>query len=75
MGALAAGLLAAALLLRAPTVEGPPLPQASSAAAESIETLDLLIAGEDLDLATEADLYFYEWVAAAAETPAGDGMG
>jgi hypothetical protein len=51
------------------------LPQASSAAAESIETLDLLVAGEDLDLATEADLDFYEWVAAAAETPAGDGMG
>jgi hypothetical protein len=75
-GAIAAGLLAAALLLRAPTGDGPPLPEPSATGtAETIEALDLLAAGEDLDLATEADLDFYEWVAAAAEAPAGDGVG
>ena len=75
-GAVAAGLLAAALLLRAPSGSPPQLPQVSSpAGAETIEALDVLVAGEDLELATEADLDFYEWVAAAADTPANDGVG
>jgi len=74
VGALAAGLLAAALLLRSPSEVGAPVQVASTPASVDVpqDPLELLTAGEDLDLATEADLDFYAWV--ELETAA-DGVG
>jgi hypothetical protein len=74
VGALAAGVLAAALLLRSPSETGVPVQVAATPSSADVqqEPLDLLIAGEDLDLATEADLEFYAWV--ELET-ADDGVG
>lgn len=62
-GALAAGVLAAVLLWRAPPdANAPPTVASSSPADMQQDSLELLAAGEDLDLATEADLDFYVWV-------------
>ena len=63
-GALAAGVLAAALLLQSPTRTGLPAPVAATASSTDVQQdpLELLTAGEDLDLAAEADLEFYAWV-------------
>ncbi len=64
VGALAAGLLAAALLLQSPSQTGLPAQVAATTTSANVqqEPLELLTAGEDLDLATEADLEFYAWV-------------
>ncbi|MEY2920633.1 MAG: hypothetical protein RL261_1938 [Pseudomonadota bacterium] len=64
VGALAAGLLAAVLLLRSPSETGAPVQVAATPASADVpqDPLELLTAGEDLDLATEADLDFYAWV-------------
>jgi hypothetical protein len=73
-GALAASVLAAVLLLRSPSETGAPV-QATAASTHADvrqDPLELLTAGEDLDLATEADLEFYAWV--ELET-ADDGVG
>lgn len=74
VGALAAGLLAAVLLLRSPSETGAPVQVAATPASADVpqDPLELLTAGEDLDLATEADLDFYAWV--ELETDA-DGVG
>ena len=70
VGALAAGVLAAALLLRMPTDDtgraGATASRAPQSAAQ--EPLELLAAGEDFELATaEEDLDFYAWIELAAE--------
>ena len=70
-GALAAAVLAAALLLRT-TPDTPTTVAVSAPADAQPEAFDLLAAGEDLELATEADLDFYDWVELAT---ADDGVG
>ncbi|MGL6222945.1 MAG: hypothetical protein ACRC6L_05110 [Steroidobacteraceae bacterium] len=63
-GALAAAALVAVLLLRAPAepdVNGGPVVVAA-AADQTLDPLVLMAAGDDLELATEADLDFYAWV-------------
>ena len=64
VGALAAGVLAAVLLLQSPSPTGLPAQVAATATSTNVQQdpLELLTAGEDLDLATEADLEFYAWV-------------
>ena len=73
-GALAASVLAAVLMLRAPSENGAPAQVAATAGSADAQQdpLELLAAGEDLELATEADLEFYAWV--ELET-AEDGVG
>ena len=73
-GALAASVLAAVLLLRAPSENGAPAQVAATVGSVDAQQdpLELLAAGEDLELATEADLEFYAWV--ELET-ADDGVG
>jgi len=70
-GALAAAVLAAALLLRT-TPDTPATVAVSAPADTQPEAFDLLAAGEDFELATEADLDFYAWVELAT---ADDGVG
>ena len=67
-------VLAAALLLHSPSETGAPVQVAATATSADVQQdpLELLAAGEDLDLATEADLEFYAWV--ELET-ADDGVG
>ena len=62
------------LLLRSPPeTSAPAQVVASTGSAEAQQdSLELLAAGEDLELATEADLEFYAWV--ELETAA-DGVG
>jgi hypothetical protein len=63
-GALAVVALAAVLLLRAPAepeVNGGPV-VVDAAAEQALDPLVLMAAGDDLELATEADLDFYAWV-------------
>jgi hypothetical protein len=74
IGALAASVLAAVLLLRAPSETGAPAQVAATPTSADVrqDPLELLTAGEDLDLVTEADLEFYAWV--ELET-ADDGVG
>ena len=74
VGALAASVLAAVLLLRSPSQTGAPAQVAATPTNVDVpqDPLELLTAGEDLDLATEADLEFYAWV--ELET-ADDGVG
>ena len=74
VGALAASVLAAVLLLRSPSQTGAPAQVAATPTHVDVpqDPLELLTAGEDLDLATEADLEFYAWV--ELET-ADDGVG
>jgi len=66
-GALAAGVLAVALVLRLPATA----PSADAGPANPPAPVELLAAGEDLDIAAEADLGFFEWIASAQE----DGVG
>ena len=72
-GALAASVLAA-VLLRSPSETGVPVQVAATAANADVpqDPFELLAAGEDLALATEADLEFYAWVELAM---ADDGVG
>ena len=74
VGALAASVLAAVLLLRSPSQTGAPEQVAATPTNVDVpqDPLELLTAGEDLDLATEADLEFYAWVELAM---ADDGVG
>ncbi len=64
VGALAASVLAGVLLLRSPSETSAPVPVAATPTNADVrqDPLELLTAGEDLDLATEADLEFYVWV-------------
>ena len=55
----ASAALVAVLLWRAPAE--PPVPVASSGATEAIDTLEVVAAGDDLDLVAE-DLEFYVWL-------------
>ena len=73
-GALAASVLAAVLLLRSPSETGVPSQVATTPPISDVrqDPLELLTAGEDLELATEADLEFYAWVELEA---ADDGVG
>ena len=65
-GALAAGVLVAALVLRGP-VGGEGSPVASHPAALGQEPLEMLAAGEEFEIATsDEELEFYEWVDLAA---------
>ena len=70
----AGALAASVLLLRAPSENGAPAQVAATAGSADAQQdpLELLAAGEDLELATEADLEFYAWV--ELET-ADDGVG
>ena len=63
-GALAASVLAAVLLLRSPSETVAPAQVAAAPANADVpqDPFELLTAGEDLALATEADLEFYAWV-------------
>jgi hypothetical protein len=74
VGALAASVVAAALLLRAPGFDSAPNPSAQLPLVPEAEAVELLAAGEDLELATEADLDFYAWVE-AANASASNGIG
>ena len=74
VGALAASVLAAALLLRGPVFDPAPDPSAQLPVAPEADAVELLAAGEDLELATEADLDFYAWVE-AADSSAANGRG
>jgi hypothetical protein len=66
VGAMAAGVLAAVLLLRGPAEVEPPS-VASHPAALGQEPLEMLAAGEEFEIATsEEELEFYEWVEVAA---------
>jgi hypothetical protein len=75
VGALAAGVLAAVLLLNSPTDTGVSVQVAATAGSADTQQdpLELLAAGEDLELVTQADLEFYAWV--QSETAADDGVG
>ncbi len=66
-GTLAASVLAAALLLRLPGGTAPePGVVAADPATAGRESLEMLAAGEEFEIATaDEDLEFYEWVAAA----------
>jgi hypothetical protein len=69
--AAASAALVAVLLVRAP--DEPAAPVAASGDTGGIEALELLAAGEDLDLATE-DPEFYAWLEfAALDDPDGQG--
>jgi negative regulator of sigma E activity len=80
LGALAAGVLVAVVVWRMPdetqapvaarTVGAPAVPAADSLP----EPLELLTSGEDLELATSADLDFYAWVELTT-ADAADGVG
>lgn len=70
-GAVAAAVLAAVLLWRSPAPDDAVVATAPAADTQQ-GPLELLAAGEDLDLAAEADLDFYAWVELAT---ADDGVG
>jgi hypothetical protein len=74
LGVLAASVVAVALLLRGPGSEPAPSSSAQLPVVPEAEAVELLAAGEDLELATEADLDFYAWVA-AADSAASSGIG
>ena len=62
-GAMAAAVFAAVLLWRSPAPdEGSAVTAANPSVDVQPDPLELLAAGEDLDLAAEADLDFYAWV-------------
>jgi hypothetical protein len=76
-GTLAASVLAGALVLRAPTgtVDSTPATAATHEPAVGQESLELLAAGEEFEIATaDEDLEFYEWVEVAT-TDTGNGQG
>ena len=74
LGALAASVVAVALLLRGTGFDPAPNPSAQLPAVPEADAVELLAAGEDLELATEADLDFYAWVE-AAHSAASNGIG
>ena len=74
LGALAASIVAVALLLRGPGFDPAPNPSAQLPVVPEAEAVELLAAGEDLELATEADLDFYAWVQ-AADSSVSNGIG
>lgn len=59
MAVAASAVLVAVLLWRAPAES--PVPVASSGATEAIDALEIVAAGDDLDLVAE-DLEFYVWL-------------
>jgi hypothetical protein len=63
-GAVAAAALVAVLLLRSPDApEAVVVPVATNGAADAtLDPLVIVAAGDDLELAAEADLEFYAWV-------------
>lgn len=71
-GAVAAAVLAAVLLWRSPAPDDSAAVASAPAADTQQDALELLAAGEDLELAAEADLDFYAWVELAT---ADDGVG
>jgi hypothetical protein len=75
-GALAAGVLVAALMLRGPAdSDRAPAVAGSQPAALAQEPLELLAAGEEFEIATsDEELEFYEWVEVAA-VDAANGQG
>jgi len=68
----ASAALVAVLLWRAPAES--PQPVAGSGVADSIEALEMVAAGDDLDLMAE-DLEFYEWIEQAALDAGPGGQG
>ena len=74
LGALAASVVAAALLLWGPGFDPAPNPSVQMPVVPEAEAVELLAAGEDLELATEADLDFYAWVE-ATDSSASNGIG
>jgi hypothetical protein len=70
--ALAGAVLVAVVLWRAPDV-GAPAARQAQAVAQPVEPVELVAAGDDLDLVTE-DLGFYEFVAQETGGP-GNGNG
>ena len=75
-GALAASCVLAALLLwrMPPEGTGSTAAPVAQAPAAPVDAVELLAAGEDLELAAEADLEFYAWVELAS-TATNDGNG
>ena len=63
-GAVATAALVAVLVLRAPTSSESSAPAVvvDGAAEQTLDPLVVLAAGDDLELAVEADLEFYAWV-------------
>lgn len=68
----ASAALVAVLLWRAPADS--PQPVAGSSVAESLEALEMVAAGDDLDLVAE-DLEFYAWLEQAGPEVDADGQG
>lgn len=64
VGALAAGVLGAVLLLRGPSQVGPqPRPMAATPATLTQGTIEMIAAGDEFDIATADEaLEFYRWV-------------
>lgn len=64
VGALAASVLAAALLLRGPSQDGPePRPMAATPATLTQGTIEIIAAGDEFEIATADEaLEFYRWV-------------
>ncbi|HET7204745.1 MAG TPA: hypothetical protein VFI92_15400 [Steroidobacteraceae bacterium] len=75
VGALAAGVLGAALLLRGPSPEGPrPRPMAATPATLTQGTIEMIAAGDEFEIATADEaLEFYRWVEQATTNGAGEG--
>jgi hypothetical protein len=71
--ALAASVIGVAFLLRGPLTEPTAEPVAEAPFAP-VEAMELLAAGEDLEIAAEADLDFYAWVESVAASPS-NGVG
>ena len=67
VGAVAAGVLAAALLLRGPS-QGGPEPSATAATPATLTqgTIEIIAAGDEFEIATDDEaLEFYRWVGQA----------
>lgn len=64
VGALAAGVMGAALLLRGPSQVGPqPRPMAATPATLTQGTIEMIAAGDEFEIATADEaLEFYRWV-------------
>ncbi len=75
VGALAAGVVAAALLLRSPVPGGSqPRPMAASPATLTQGTIEMIAAGDEFEIATADEaLEFYRWVEHATTTGGAEG--
>lgn len=75
-GALAAGVLAAALLLRGPGMaDRDAAPVAANPATLVQEPIEILAAGDEYEIATaDEELEFYEWVEQATTSNGGNGQ-